>query len=137
MAVYFHSEEISIPKIPRNKLKKLTREILLSANYLTGEINYIFCNDNYLLEINKKYLNHHDFTDIITFPMPEDNKMSADIYISLERIKENSKLFNETFLRETCRVIIHGVLHLAGMKDKTAKEKSEMRKAEDFWIERL
>lgn len=137
MAILFHSGDILPPKIPRTKIKNLIKEILLLSNLKTGNINYIFCTDNYLLQINKEYLNHNDFTDIITFPYPEGKTISADIFISVERIKENASKFNETLLRETCRVIFHGALHLSGLNDHSEKEKTQMRKAEDLWLSKL
>ena len=98
-------------------------------------INYIFTSDNYLLSINKEYLKHNTLTDIITFNQSTDqNLIEADIFISIERIKENSKKLNIPFKEELHRVIIHGVLHLLGFNDKSDPEKKEMRKKENHYL---
>ena len=98
-------------------------------------INYIFASDNYLLSINKEYLKHNTLTDIITFNQSTDkNLIEADIFISIERIKENSKKLNIPFIEELHRVMIHGVLHLLGFNDKNDSEKKEMRKKENHYL---
>ena len=95
-------------------------------------INYIFCSDDYLLKINKEYLNHDTLTDIITFDnSEEEGKIEADIFISIDRIKENALSLKKDFDQELHRVIIHGLLHLLGYNDKTDDDKAEMRKKED------
>lgn len=98
-------------------------------------INYIFTSDNYLLSINKEYLKHNTLTDIITFNQSTDqNLIEADIFISIERIKENSEKLNIPFIEELHRVMIHGVLHLLGFNDKNDSEKREMRKKENHYL---
>ena len=95
-------------------------------------LNYIFCNDSYLLNVNQQYLNHDNYTDIIRFEhSPKDNPLISDIYISVERVKENAQLFNTTFTRELHRVIFHGALHLCGYKDKARKQSQQMRSKEE------
>jgi rRNA maturation RNase YbeY len=98
------------------------------------ELNYIFCNDDYLLEINRKYLNHDTLTDIITFNYNTDKHIHGEIYISLERVKENATQLSENFERELKRVIIHGVLHLIGYDDKNKEDKAKMRELEDYCL---
>lgn len=105
--------------------------IISSYNFSLGEINYIFCDDNYLLELNKKFLNHDTLTDIISFDDTIGNLVNGDIFISIERVKENANLFNVSFEEELHRVMIHGVLHYLGLKDKSNKEKELMRNAEN------
>ena len=95
------------------------------------EINYIFLDDNKILEINKKFLNHNYYTDIISFDNSDDKFISGDIYISIDRVKENALEQKTSFNEELPRVIIHGVLHLLGFKDKSPKEKKEMREKEN------
>jgi rRNA maturation RNase YbeY len=98
-------------------------------------INFIFCNDDYLLELNKVYLNHITLTDILTFPFAEQPEIiSGDIYISIERVVENAENFGEPKDRELRRVMIHGVLHLIGYKDKTGTERKKMREKEDYHL---
>jgi len=101
---------------------------------IPGDINFIFCSDEYLLDINVDYLNHDYYTDIITFDYCENNIISGDIFISINRVKENSIEFNQTFLKELHRVIVHGVLHLLGIKDKSLAEREEMTINEDKYL---
>ncbi len=100
-------------------------------SYIAQEINYIFCDDRYLLKINQDHLDHDTYTDIITFDYTEGQEIYADIYISIERVRDNAKDFKEPFERELSRVMAHGVLHLCGYKDKTLEEKTIMREKED------
>ena len=99
------------------------------------ELSIIFCSDDALLEINKNFLNHDYYTDIITFPIEETHTVfEAELYISIERVKENAEKLSKTFEDELNRVIIHGVLHLCGYKDKTENEIIEMRNKEDYYL---
>ena len=106
-------------------------KVILSENKKLGEISYIFCDDDYLLEINKEHLLHDDLTDIISFDYSLGNELSGDIFISTERVLDNSKDFNVTFENELSRVIIHGVLHYCGYKDKTEADEGIMRSKEE------
>lgn len=111
---------------------------VINEKTIAGNINVILCNDRYLSDLNKKYLKHNSLTDIITFPLAdEDNLVSGDIYISIDRVKENAKIFKQTTFSELTRVIIHGVLHLCGYKDKTPIEKDTMRQKEDYYLDKL
>ena len=103
-------------------------------NKKVGQLNFIFCSDSYLLEINKKYLNHDFFTDVISFDYTEENRISGDIYISLDRVKENAKEFGYSIKDELHRIIIHGLLHLLGYSDKTPDLKVIMKDKEDFYL---
>ncbi|MBV6452979.1 MAG: Endoribonuclease YbeY [Bacteroidetes bacterium ADurb.Bin141] len=97
----------------------------------SGVINVIFCKDSFLLNYNKKYLKHNTLTDIITFDYSENKTLSGDIFISIDRLRENSKLLKTSLKDETHRVIIHGVLHLCGYKDKSPSDKARMTQAEN------
>lgn len=99
-----------------------------------GDINYIFCDDEYLLKINQDYLQHDYYTDIITFDYVKGKKISGDIFVSVTRVSENAPLLSKSFEEELHRVIAHGVLHLCGYKDKTEAEIKEMRNKEDFYL---
>ncbi len=99
-----------------------------------GDINYIFCNDEYLLEINRSYLDHDYYTDVITFDYSEGPCLSGDIFVSIDRVMENAKDFNVSFLNELCRVVVHGILHLAGYKDKLKDDEQLMRSKEDYYL---
>ena len=102
-----------------------------SYGFKEGELNYIFCDDDYLLKLNVEFLEHDTLTDIISFDYTMGKLISGDIFISVERVRENADLFNQTFDNELNRVIIHGVLHYMGFKDKNPKDKELMRTEED------
>ncbi len=99
-----------------------------------GAINYIFCDDAYLLKINQKHLKHNTLTDIISFDYSKNDKLAGDIYISTERVAENAAKYKVSFANELQRVLIHGILHFVGFNDKTKEEKTEMRKQEDYYL---
>lgn len=99
-----------------------------------GDITVVFCSDEYLLEINKKFLSHDYFTDVITFDYSSGKIISGDIFISIDTVRANSELYKQDFSKELYRVIIHGVLHLLGYKDKTKAQKQTMRQKEDFYL---
>lgn len=98
------------------------------------ELSVIFCSDEYLLEMNKKYLGHNYYTDVITFDNSEERNFSGDVFISVERVRENAETYNQLFIDELHRVIIHGVLHLTGYDDGTKQEQEEMRSREDHYL---
>jgi probable rRNA maturation factor len=120
----------------KNKLnvKTWVKNIVVAEGKRTGDITYVFCNDDYLGTLNEKYLKHDTLTDIITFDYSEKGILSGDVFISIERIKENAESFKTTFNAELGRVMAHGVLHLSGYKDKTADDKKEMRSKEDLYL---
>ena len=131
-SIHFFSEDISFEPDNPNALKAWIVNCVSDTPYSIENINYIFCSDQYLYEINLEHLNHDTFTDIITFDLSEsEHQLESDIFISIERVKENSNKLNIHFQDELCRVLIHGVLHLMGYKDKTPEQKEAMRKKED------
>jgi len=133
-AVNFFSEDISFkPQHPR-KITAWIKACILEEKKPLGQLNYIFCSDKYLLQMNQDYLNHNTLTDVITFAHEDADKISGDIFISIERVEENAKKFNVLFNDELHRVMIHGVLHLVGYKDKTSAAKAEMQKKEDAYL---
>jgi probable rRNA maturation factor len=133
--ISFHFLSGSFSFSQRNKLKEFLVKQLKKEGKQVEAINYIFCNDQYLLEMNQQYLKHNTYTDIITFELsPKGQALLSDIYISIERVKENAVSFKTSFKRELHRVIFHGTLHLAGFKDKTAKEKMLMRSKEEEYL---
>ena len=131
MAIYFSSENIKFDLRGKLKVKKWITDLIKAQNKKVGDISYLFCDDAYLIEVNRTYLDHDTYTDIITFDYVEGDTISGDILISVERVKENTQLFNTTFDQELHRVIIHGVLHLLGQGDKTEAESAQMRKKEE------
>jgi probable rRNA maturation factor len=131
--IYF--ENIPSIKLPKRKVTDFVREISKAEDFLYGEINFIFCNDYYLLQINKQFLKHDFYTDIITFDYTKDKKISGDIYLSFERMEENANIFRNSIMDEILRVMIHGILHLIGYKDNTKIEKKLMKEKEDVYLE--
>lgn len=130
MAISFTSK-ISFDLKNRLLVKSWIKQVIEKEGKKIGDISYVFCDDEQELEINKQFLNHNFFTDIITFDYVEKNVISGDIFISLDRVKENSKIFETDFNNELFRVIIHGILHLLGYEDKTLEEKNLMREKEN------
>ena len=134
--ISFHNETDFSLNNEDNISEWISRTINLEEKSL-GEINYIFCNDNYLHELNLKFLNHDTLTDIISFDSSLGNELHGDIYISVERVADNAKDFKTEFDDELMRVMIHGILHFCGYKDKSEKQKIEMRQKEDFYLSKL
>lgn len=130
--ISFQNQSISFKLKDKTKLKLWIKSIVDKEKHVLGTLNYIFCSDDELLEINIKHLNHNTFTDIITFDYTEAKKISSDIFISVDRVIENSKKFDTSFQNELHRVMIHGVLHLCGYKDKTKPDAELMRKKENW-----
>ncbi len=129
--IHFFSEDTGFTLSKQNAVKSWISGIIQKEKLKEGEINYIFCSDEYLHEINLQYLNHDTYTDIITFDQSDGADLSADIYISIDRVTENASEQQVSFRDELHRVMIHGILHLAGYGDKTPKEKQLMREKED------
>jgi rRNA maturation RNase YbeY len=125
------NSETSFTLKNQKKLVKWIGDVISSEGFQVAEINYIFCDDSYLNKINKEFLNHDTFTDIISFDYTLGKEVGGDIFISIERVLENAEKFNEVFENELHRVMIHGILHFIGYKDKTKKDKTLMRTKED------
>lgn len=133
MIQYFYEDIIEIVNA---NYKQWLEEIILSEEKKLGEINYIFCNDEYLLKVNQDYLHHDYFTDIITFDYVKGKTISGDIFVSLQRISDNSSTLLKDYEEELRRVLAHGILHLCGYKDKKEEEEKLMRSKEDFYLEK-
>lgn len=136
MSINFFSEDIDFKLASKNKIRNWIKHSIENELKKTGLINIIFTSDNYLLDINKKYLSHNYLTDIITFNYCEKNTINGDIYISIETVLNNSKRFIVSFEDEIRRVIIHGILHLIGYNDSTNAEKIQMREKENNYLDR-
>lgn len=134
MIHYFfeNTEEIELPK----NVTSWIEELIVEEEKKLGDITYIFCDDEYLLEINKQYLQHDYYTDIITFDYVKGKIISGDIFVSLQRISDNSSTLAIPFEKELLRVTAHGVLHLCGYKDKTEDEEKLMRSKENYYLEK-
>ena len=132
--IYFFFEKPTALR-SRTKLKKFIENIFRRERTKLQRINFIFCSDEYLRAINKNYLNHDYYTDVITFQLSKSGEpVEGEIYISVDRIIENALSFGESRMREIHRVIIHGALHLCGYKDNRKDEKNQMREKEDFYL---
>ncbi len=129
--ISFQNQSISFKLKEKTRLKAWIKTVTEKEKHRLGDINYIFCSDDELLEINIQHLNHTTYTDIITFDYTEGNKISSDIFISIDRVEENAKKFNVSFEEELHRVMIHGILHLCGYKDKSKADAELMRKKEN------
>lgn len=137
MAITFQTENIDFPKIKKQSTKNWIKFVAGSYGKKIGEVNYLFCTDEKILEVNNQYLSHDFYTDIITFDYSEGDKISGDIFISLDTVRSNSQKYNTDFTEELHRVIIHGVLHLCGINDKTDIDADKMRKAENTALEMM
>src|SRR3954468_4132264 len=130
-SVHFYFEKVHFTLKDRKRLKKFINSMIVKEKKELHNLNYVFCNDNALLEINRQYLNHNFYTDVITFDLSTSPKeILADIYISVDRIKENAKGRNLFFKEEFHRVVFHGLLHLCGYNDKTKSQQALIRKKE-------
>ncbi|HBT86373.1 MAG: rRNA maturation RNase YbeY [Fermentimonas sp.] len=131
MAISFQADNVKLPVIKKREISKWIKTVALKYGKTTDEISYIFCDDEKILEINKEYLKHDYYTDIITFDYSEGEKISGDIFISIDTVKSNSQMYTTDYQDELYRVIIHGVLHLCGLDDSSEAEQKIMREAED------
>jgi len=135
MISFSYLPNCNLNKIKESLVSNWLDKLITTEGKSIGEINYIFCDDDYLLQINQTYLNHDTLTDIITFPTSNDNSIiSGEIFISISRVRDNLSIHDSTFFDEFCRVLSHGVLHLVGYNDFTNDEKIMMRSKEDYFL---
>lgn len=131
MAITYQTEGIKMPDIKKRETTEWIKAVAATYEKRIGEIAYIFCSDEKILEVNRQYLQHDYYTDIITFDYCEGNRLSGDLFISLETVKTNSEQFNTPYEEELHRTIIHGILHLCGINDKGSGEREIMEAAEN------
>lgn len=129
--ISFFYEDINFKLLNKDKVKLWLLEVAKMHDQHISIINYIFCSDDYLLNINKTYLNHDYYTDILTFDQSENDEIEADIFISIDRVRENAAAFHHIYEKELNRVMVHGLLHLLGYNDQTEEEKQAMRETEE------
>ncbi len=132
--INFFNEEIDFSLDNEFKIKDWISKSIITEKCTLGDLNFIFTSDQHLLQINKDYLDHDFYTDIITFDYRESDTISGDIFISIDRVTANAKGLSNLFSNELHRVLIHGVLHILGYKDKSAEEETLMRSKEDFYL---
>lgn len=137
MAIHLFEEDVTLKIKNKLNIKKWLKETIENEGYKLGELNYIFCSDEYLHQMNVSYLNHDTLTDIITFDNSNiEGKIIGDIFISIDRVAENAKKFEVEFIDELNRVMVHGALHLVGYKDKKKEEQEKMRAKENYYLNR-
>ena len=129
--------DVKMPEISHRETTKWVRAVAASYGKRVGEVAYVFCNDDKILEVNRQYLKHDYFTDIITFDYCEGDMLSGDLFISLDTVRTNAELFHKTYDDELHRVIIHGILHLVGINDKGPGEREIMEAAENKALDLL
>ena len=134
MSISFHIESVSKPRLKYRIVSIWLKQVVLKYGCITGDLTYIFCSDEYLKDINSKYLGHDYYTDIVTFDYNEGKIVSGDMFISVNRVKENSELFKCDLNEEFLRVMVHGLLHLIGYNDGSDLERGTMRKLENECI---
>jgi rRNA maturation RNase YbeY len=130
--ITYSTENVKMPKIRRRDTSAWIKKVANAYGYEVGEIGYLFCDDEKILEVNREYLQHDYYTDIITFDYSEDDTINGDLVISLDTVKSNAELFHKTYEEELHRVIIHGILHLCGINDKGPGERELMEAAENY-----
>lgn len=137
MPITFDSDSIEFPNIKKRETSAWIKKIANSYNKKIGDVGYLFCNDEKILEINRQYLDHDFYTDIISFDYSEGDIISGDIFISLDTVRTNSQKYNTDYQEELYRVIIHGVLHLCGLDDKLEEDAIRMRESENSALKQL
>jgi len=137
MAISYHTEDCTLRFGNRRTVNRWIADTIAAEGRKRGDIAVIFCSDDYLLEINRKHLEHDYYTDIITFDYGEEDWVSGDLFISIDTVRSNAQEYGVSFLQELHRVIIHGVLHLCGYGDKSPSEAEIMRAKEDFYLSLL
>ena len=136
MKIDFCNEDVSYIVPQKRKIRFWLMSVIEQEQRQAGDISCVFCSDDYLVKLNNQYLSASYFTDVITFDYSKKNFISGDIFISVDRVKENAKLYNQPYFREMCRVILHGILHLCGYKDKTETQIQQMREKEEYYLQK-
>lgn len=137
MAIQFHNQHSTFTLKNNTKIKAWIKSIIAAEKKICGDINFVFTSDEELIKINRQFLNHDTYTDIITFDYCDGKTINSDIMISIDRVEENASKLGITFQNELKRVMIHGILHLCGYKDKSKSDKEMMRKKEDAALKRF
>ncbi|MEN9440136.1 MAG: hypothetical protein RLZ33_212 [Bacteroidota bacterium] len=134
--IEFSLEDVNVPGLDSEHFVLWLEEVIIEEGFEVGDVNLIFCSDEALLKMNIDFLQHDYYTDIITFDYCEENIVSGDLFISIDRVLDNSIELNTEYDSELKRVCVHGVLHLCGYKDKSDEDEKQMRAKEDFYLEK-
>ncbi len=137
MPISYYAEDVKMPSLKKRTVSKWINTVADTYDKEIGEISYMFCSDDKILEVNNQYLQHDYYTDIITFDYSEDDVIAGDIFISLDTVKSNSEKYGTDFETELFRIIIHGILHLCGINDKSPDERKHMTECEDAALDLL
>ena len=129
--ISYNAQDVAIPTFSKREISNWIKQVVTLQNYKVGDVSYIFCSDAKILEINIHYLHHDYYTDIITFDYTEKSKISGDIFISVDTVRSNAQKYSQSYEQELLRVMIHGIFHLCGQKDKTAEHRDEMTNKEN------
>ena len=129
--IHYTSQDIELPALDERKVTKWIRSVAADYGFAVGNINYIFCSDERELEVNREFLGHDYYTDVITFDYSTASTLNGDIFISLDTVRSNAEMVGTTFDHELLRILIHGVLHLTGQGDKTPETKAQMTEKEE------
>ncbi len=135
--IRFTTEDIAMPELDERKIGKWIRAVAADYGFAVGNINYIFCSDERELAVNREFLGHDYYTDVITFDYSTAQTLNGDIFISLDTVRSNAEMVGEPYEKELHRIIIHGVLHLTGQGDKTPETKTEMTAKEEKALDKL
>ncbi|MBQ5680278.1 MAG: rRNA maturation RNase YbeY [Bacteroidaceae bacterium] len=135
--ISYTAQNTTMPDIQKTEVSDWLKQVAASYGKVVGDICYIFVDDETILDVNRRFLGHDYYTDHIGFDYSHDNAIGGDIYISLDTVRTNAELYDATFRQELHRIIVHGLLHLCGLRDKTDEEEEQMHRAEDAALERL
>ena len=137
MKIYFESVNVDLPEFDSEAIKLWINNVAVDNKMKIKALSFVFCDDAFILETNRKFLNHDYFTDIITFDYSKKSYISGDLIISVDTVRSNSLIFNVDFFHELCRVMVHGVLHLLSFDDRTDEDKITMRERENHYLQKL
>ena len=135
--IHFSTDQVEMPALNQTKIQRWIRAVAADYGFSVGEIHYIFCSDEKELEVNRTFLQHDYYTDVITFDYSTEDVINGDIFISLDTVRSNAEEVGADFSEELMRIIIHGVLHLTGQADKTPETKAEMTRKENLALAKL
>lgn len=135
--IFFSNDDVSFHWHNKAMIISWIRQVAAKENATINSLSYVFCSDTKILEINKEYLNHQTYTDVITFNLSDSTEIEGEVYISIDRVLANSKEYSVTFEKELCRVIVHGLLHLVGYNDKNEQQRQEMHNRESLCLSLL